>query len=847
MKAKETLGKGTNLGTILTLLAGLLAATALTVEPAGASVLNSCTTYCHGMPPRDGARKANLHFDSQSSAFLGNHRSHLPPAPAAAACSVCHTPVPSTSFGHQNSVINMANSLKGYSSARLRAKYDKGTFFNQTSVPFLANATCSNVNCHFEQKTPIWNAPAYTSPTDCNKCHGFPPAGTTATPAGGLAGSHARHNAYFPGTNGCQKCHPGHAGFSHASSAGRPLRVQGYLRDPQNTLEPSGTYSGNGTNYLPSQSSSQVFGRCNNLYCHSTGQSTTGAGVGTPVLTTNWGSGPLTCGSCHQNMGPAANANATGKHGIHAQTFAISCAVCHGTGYTSTTVPTGDGTLHVNRNINLAWTGLASAPATTYTKGNSFPAGFSTYGTCSNSYCHSTVQNATDGSNTGITYRSGFSWNSVAAIGCSGCHVDMSSDPTGTGSHRLHTLPTGINMDCSRCHAGYTDTTRNTTTHVNGSIELGAAGFNYSQGSTHPVGNGYGTCSSTACHGSGTVPWGGTLWSTTDQCGKCHSSPTSGAVSTASPYYSTSFPVKNTSNTDTKVGAHTAHITASERLHPGLGCTDCHGTVNLSDATHMNGTTNFNWSVLARTGGLNPTYNQANGTCTNVYCHGAGMPGGDISGTNKTPVWNNPNYLPPTLTVAGCSTCHGFPPPTSAGHPLVTIPPGFPSTTVTIGSTCNCHGNINPAGNSYANIFNNPALHINGTLEGGRCDTCHGYPPASPGFIGTQNNWSSAKLEDYVGGGGAHTINSHVIKSANPNDGFSNCDKCHNPADHLTTVDVIMPSEHIKVNINRRYRMENAKQVRYTSNRLNNGAHLTGTCSNISCHFGATPKWDPIH
>ncbi|HZV81774.1 MAG TPA: CxxxxCH/CxxCH domain-containing protein, partial [Geobacteraceae bacterium] len=372
--------------------------------------------------------------------------------------------------------------------------------------------------------------------------------------------------------------------------------------------------------------------------------------------------------------------------------------------------------------------------------------------------------------------------------------------------------------------------------------------FTYSQGSgtSNPSGNGYGSCSSSACHGSGTVPWGGILWSTTDQCGKCHSSAAAGAVSASSPYYSTSYPVKNTSNTDVKVGAHTAHITSSESLHPGLACIDCHGTVNLNDPTHMNGFTDFNWSVLARTGGLSPSYNPATGMCTNVYCHGGSMPGGDTSGSNKTPVWNNPAYLPPTLTVAGCGTCHGFPPPVSAGHPVATIPAGFPST-APIGTSCSCHANVNPAGNSYANIFIDKTMHINGTLEGGRCNSCHGYPPASAGFTGTQNNWSSARTEDYPGGGGAHTINNHVVKSANPNDGFANCVSCHSPTDHQTNPVVFLPSKNIKITVDQTFRFEPAKQAVYTSNRLDGAAHLTGTCSNISCHFGATPKWDQNH
>jgi len=161
-----------------------------------------------------------------------------------------------------------------------------------------------------------------------------------------------------------------------------------------------------------------------------------------------------------------------------------------------------------------------------------------------------------------------------------------------------------------------------------------------------------------------------------------------------------------------------------------------------------------------------------------------------------------------------------------------------------------CHTNINTAGNSYANIFVTPSLHINGIVDvaaGGACDTCHGYPPASAGFAGTQNNWSSARAENYLGGGGAHTIAGHVSKTAKPSGGFTNCSKCHNAADHVMSPIVFNPSSNIKVSVSSRYRYESAKQFKYSSNRLNGSSHVTGTCSNASCHFGASPKWDPAH
>jgi hypothetical protein len=140
---------------------------------------------------------------------------------------------------------------------------------------------------------------------------------------------------------------------------------------------------------------------------------------------------------------------------------------------------------------------------------------------------------------------------------------------------------------------------------------------------------------------------------------------------------------------------------------------------------------------------------------------------------------------------------------------------------------------------------------MNGVIDvvggGGACDSCHGYPPSSVGFAGVHNNWSSARTENYQGGGGAHTIQNHVDKLAKPSEGFANCSKCHSSADHRMSPISFNPSQNIKVTVNQAFRFEAAKQARYTSNRLDGNAHLTGGCTNISCHYGATPKWDPNH
>lgn len=468
--------------------------------------------------------------------------------------------------------------------------------------------------------------------------------------------------------------------------------------------------------------------------------------------------------------------------------------------------------------------------------------------TCATVYCHSDGAPRNAALVPVLTTKAipGWANGRGAIIGqadeCRRCHGDAGT--LMTNSHGKHLAGS---IGCASCHSATVSgntTIRNFAVHANGVKDIQFSTFPDAVRAawSEPAAR----CSAIVCHGSGTPVWGGTLWSTTDQCGTCHSSATTGAVTAGSPFYSTAFPVKTTANTDPKVGAHTDHITAAKSLHPGLACSDCHGAVNLNDATHMNGTTTFTWSVLAKTGNLSPAYNPATGTCSNVYCHGSAMPGGDTSGSNRTPVWNSIAYLPATLTVAACGTCHGFPPPPSSGHPGVSLPAGFPATAA-IGTSCSCHGNINPAGNSYATIFVDKAMHVNGVVEvtgGGSCNSCHGYPPARPGFAGTFGNWSGARSEDYPGGGGAHTVANHVSKQAKPGEGFANCSKCHNALDHATSPLEFKPSQNIKVRLNQEFRYEPARQARYTSNRLDGAQHQPGGCLNISCHFGATPAWN---
>jgi len=555
-----------------------------------ASFLNSCTTYCHGAPPRDGARKGNPRFGSQSSAFLGNHKNHLSATPTVNDCSICHAPVTAANFGHQNDVIDMAVKLKGYSTSTGRARYDKGVFFNQTSIPNLTNATCSNVSCHFEKKTPVWGSAAFVAPVDCNACHGAPPTGTAGTPAGGLAGSHTRHDVYYPGTTNCQKCHPNHATFTHATSAGSALQVQGFLRDPLNNLEATGTYTGAGLNYLPSKSGTPGFGTCSNLYCHSTAQSTTGSGAGTSVTTPAWGSAALNCGSCHMDM--SSNASATGSHAAHAQASGTvyTCDVCHGAGFSATTVATA---AHVNKLINLSFTG--NAVGTAYTKGSSFAPGSAVYSTCTTSNCHGAM-NPTWGANTAKTrcqkchgYRSS-GWNALNGA--------TATSDLKAGVHFNHisssgTLKLSKAFSCAECHAtsiALASDNVNAAGHIDSAgpaeISFGTLAKTNSNTPTYTAP----TCASNYCHGA--------------NMSSNISNPPASRV--ASPTWNTPFltgaasVVGNGSTTPGSGDCSKCHgyppMTATHVGKLATECTGCHSHVNSSGtgftdaAKHINGT-----------------------------------------------------------------------------------------------------------------------------------------------------------------------------------------------------------------------------------------------------------------
>jgi predicted CxxxxCH...CXXCH cytochrome family protein len=250
---------------------------------------------------------------------------------------------------------------------------------------------------------------------------------------------------------------------------------------------------------------------------------------------------------------------------------AFTCVECH-------IVPTFE--MHANGRVDLVWGSLSKS-------GSATPTWTTATGGCTN-YCHGAT--LTGGSHTTPI------WNKVdgTQASCGSCHALPPAAPHPTSTA------------CGSCHAGYTATTVNVATHVNGQVET----------------NGQ-TC--TSCHGTAARV----------------------LVSAADVHTPSAPPVDTHGNTATSargVGAHLAHLNIGTFTNP-LACTECH-PVPISPS-HSNGVVDIAFGVLAKTGGASPTWNGT--SCSNSYCHG-----NFAGGAHAQPQW--------TSGTINCASCHAAAP-----------------------------------------------------------------------------------------------------------------------------------------------------------------------------------------
>jgi predicted CxxxxCH...CXXCH cytochrome family protein len=334
--------------------------------------------------------------------------------------------------------------------------------------------------------------------------------------------------------------------------------------------------------------------------CHGAGYSATTVNAATHMNGVLDVSG-MTCTSCHGTAGRAATTlnpqlpasppvgtkgetltttRAVGAHQAHLvntrlRLAAIACSECH-------TVPTS--TSHANSVVDMTWGTLTRT-------GGVVPTWTGT--TCTN-YCHGA--NLFGGTITAPTWTGGPS----QASACTACHGAPPPAP-----HSQSTT-------CASCHTGYTATTVNPATHMNGAVDVVAM-----------------TC--TSCHGTATR-----------------------AATTLNPQLAAAPPVDTAGNTATTfrgVGAHMKHLSTSA-TSSNFACTECHTVPTAT--SHANGTKDLVFGTLAKTGGKVPAYNATTLGCSATYCHG-NFTGGT---TTAVPIW--------TGAAMTCTSCHGAPP--STGH-----------------------------------------------------------------------------------------------------------------------------------------------------------------------------------
>jgi predicted CxxxxCH...CXXCH cytochrome family protein len=258
----------------------------------------------------------------------------------------------------------------------------------------------------------------------------------------------------------------------------------------------------------------------------------------------------------------------------------------------------------------------------------------------------------------------------------SACGDARDVDEGGGGGGAMHPIPFAIPQhmaaarasvaSCTPCHGAELDGGAGAQTSCN-DCHADAAGANFADDWRD-------NC--TFCHGTGRDP----AWS--------------GDLAAVAPPQSAGGAAPQ-DNTNRKVGAHQAHLTAGTFSNP-FSCDSCHTVPPFTFAggslDHVNGVPDVEFSTTAVQGVTSPRYSRANGTCA-VYCHGSTA----ALGNSTSPVW--------TSTGIACGDCHPTA-PTTGFHALhITQPPGGQ------GVQCvTCHP-------GYSETTVDPATHVNGTFE----------------------------------------------------------------------------------------------------------------------------------
>jgi predicted CxxxxCH...CXXCH cytochrome family protein len=569
----------------------------------------------------------------------------------------------------------------------------------------------------------------------CNSCHGtsgdIRPVDTTDTTSfrnittGGFAGNHRTHMSVTTNPASCIPCH-NNSGYTSSHRTGK-INFNSNI----NSSVGVGKYEKvtGFQSFTASQVPNPTLGTCATVNCHFESR--------TPI----WGtSKTLTnCDTCH------ASQPTTFSHTKHLSTTTFNkatCSTCHPVRTTFSHATSVSRPLELNTSMNYAGSNNRFLPSQTGR----------VVGNCT-TYCHSSGQSATGTTITAGDYRN-VTWG--ATLTCNGCH-NVTVGTLTTGSHTKHLNAVG-SAGCGDCHVGATTTSYASNRHVDGFMNVTGA---YSQGKSSSMANGYGTCSTTACHDNGTgtkVPsqkWGTVVAA----CTTCHAlQPTT--------------------------GNHTKHITGTS--FSKANCASCHnGAVEGTTANtdHLDG----NIDVYKTTkGDLGYSSDKAKGSsyasCT-TYCHSSGQ-----SATGTTITAGDYRSVTWGSGVLSCNGCHNVTAATltSGSHAKHLNAVGSTgcgdchvgATLATYASTRHVDGFINVTGaytqgkssapgNGYGSC-STTSCHDNGTgnkvatanwgTSVTQCTACHALQPATASHGKHLTGWTGRY---YAAGSGAVCADCH--------------------------------------------------------------------------------------
>ena len=705
----------------------------------------------------------------------------------------------------------------------------------------------------------------YNSPTDHNLVKKIRINGVEYDTNTGVTtpGAHVKHSQvsqmqYSQRQVGCMECHNSGMQPSESDPTIGDYKIQiGINATPvgyKNASYDGRTSLANGFTYQAGPNTTVTTGgslRCSSVYCHG---STIG-GTTNPTWT-----GTISCGDCHKAT--ASNPPTLGSHVKHAgnsstMQSAIACSTCHGhSGLSSSAHVDGSATWALNTGdprigSNATYRGTNA--------GSVNPVPSSTYGQCSNLYCHSNA-NPLGGTNIFTTVTWGGS-----AMACNSCHSSPSdTSPTWSASHTKH-VKTYTQYTCNYCHstvASNNTTISDKTKHLNAQKDVAFNSFNPS---ASPYDSNNHQCSNLYCH-SNANPLGGTnvyvtaTWNTSLDCGGCHrKADTSSNMTGAGP-------------TGLMSSAHVKHVALDEYGNTSRGtkqvtCQSCHNTVASGNSTisnyanHVNGQKNvgFDTSWI----GGSPSYSGSpNYQCTNVYCHSDGQPLGSASPTYKTVAWNAGSLT--------CNDCHASSPNTNA-HVKHTSSP------YNMGCT-ECHQSVV----SDNTTISSKVLHVNkikdvawktggynadgGAYSSPNCTNiyCHSQgtensqPYSSPNTTAQWNatGFTCKSCHDFNAGTYPDTMSTgahakHVYNATVMGKNF-NCSECHNTTVSTGDSPITDYTKHVNKKVNIAFNTTLNPGASYGGQATpleKTPGTAYGQCSNLYCHSsgnvarGATPTY----